>query len=384
MQDKLEVTEIDLQRYANRRLNFEISCDIVNSGYVERKVQRDLSSCDWVANKAQLNFLLEARSAAFDVQRDLNDLQTLCKNQPYYEPRLQLTETWGKAIALIQHQQLRAGKAAFNYQQLLPQDKLPPMLNAGWDALLRRNRKRFVGQHYPSGLNVLMPLPRNYDFMNYDCVTPLYLTRKTQPLAPKPLLIDLQRGIMTNGAHWSEHVAQSYGTRTQGACISLVRPVLTNEVNPKCWYGAFPGRDPGTVIVPEEIRSFGAAGVPNALVVAGSSYDPKVPKPLVAQLLGAKASELSTQLVSAELAAKLRANFERDWRDDNAGEGFKVATDPTLPEFYGFSDALGSLTRADVDHFGLGLTDPQIETYNAQCQRQGAVVPGPVSSTLIA
>ena len=376
VQDKLEVAEIDLQRYANRRLNFEISCDIVNSGYVERKVQRDLSSCDWVANKAQLNFLLEARCAAFDVQRDLKDLQTLCKNQPYYEPRLQLTETWGKAIALIQHQQLRAGKAAFNYQQLLPQDKLPPMLNAGWDALLCRNRKRFVGQHYPSGLNVLMPLPRNYDFMNYDCVTPLYLTRKTQPLAPKPLLIDLQRGIMTNGAHWSEHVAQSYGTRTQGACISLVRPVLTNEVNPKCWYGAFPGRDPGTVIVPEEIRSFGAAGVPNALVVAGSSYDPKVPKPLVAQLLGAKASELSAQLVSAELAAQLRANFERDWRDDNEGAGFKVATDPTLPEFYGFSDALGSLTRADVDHFGLGLTDPQIETYNAQCQRQGAVVPG--------
>ena len=184
MQDKLEVTEINLQRYANRRLNFEISCDLVNSGYVERKVQRDLSSCDWVANKAQLNFLLEARSAAFDVQRDFKDLQTLCKNQPYY----------------VQHQQLRAGKAAFNYQQLLPQDKLPPMLNAGWDALLRRNRKRFVGQHYPSGLNVLMPLPRNYDFMNYDCVTPLYLTRKTQPLAPKPLLIDLQRGIMTNGA----------------------------------------------------------------------------------------------------------------------------------------------------------------------------------------
>ena len=249
VQDKLEVTEINLQRYANRRLNFEISCDLVNSGYVERKVQRDMSSCDWVANKAQLNFLLEARAAAFDVQRDLKDLQTLCKNQPYYEPRLQLTETWGKAIALLQHQQLRGGKAAFNYQQLLPQDKLPPMLNAGWDALLRRNRKRFVGQHYPSGLNVLMPLPRNYDFMNYDCVTPLYLTRKTQPLAPKPLLIDLQRGIMTNGAHWSEHVAQSYGTRTQGACISLVRPVLTNEVDPKCWYGAFPGRDPGTVIV---------------------------------------------------------------------------------------------------------------------------------------
>ena len=136
------------------------------------------------------------------------------------------------------------------------------------------------------------------------------------------------------------------------------------------------GRDPGTVIVPEEIRSFGAAGVPNALVVAGSSYDPKVPKPLVAQLLGAKASELSAQLMSAELAAQLRANFERDWLDNNAGEGFKVATDPTLPEFYGFSDALGSLTRADVDHFGLGLTDPQIETYNAQCQRQGAVVPG--------
>ena len=376
LEPKLSETSIDLQDYADRVLNFRVSCDFTNLGSGVGLVKRELGACDWVANQAQLNFLLEARRAALAVQRDLKELKTLCTGLPYYEPHLQRTEAWGHALSEVQRLQLQAGQAVFNYPCAVPEGKLPPMLSAKEDALLRRNRACLAGQHYPSGLTVSMCLPPSYKFMGYDCFTPLYLKRSAQPLAPKPLLIDLQRGIMTQGAYWAEHVAQSYGTLSEGACISLVRPVLTNEVDPKCWYGAFPGRDPGTVIVPEAIKSCNAEGIPNALVLREGGYDSQFAKPLIAQLLGAKASELSSQLVSAELAATIRANFERDWRDDNAGKGFEVTTDSTLPEFYGYPDVLGSLTRADVDHFCLGHTDPEIENYNAESQRVGALIPG--------
>ena len=376
LEPKLSETSIDLQDYADRVLNFRVSCDFTNLGSGVGLVKRELGACDWVANQAQLNFLLEARRAALAVQRDLKELKTLCTGLPYYEPHLQRTESWGQALSEVQLLQLQAGQAVFNYPCAVPEGKLPPMLSAKQDALLRRNRACLAGQHYPSGLTVSMCLPPSYKFMGYDCFTPLYLKRSAQPLAPKPLLIDLQRGIMTQGAYWAEHVAQSYGTLSEGACISLVRPVLTNKVDPKCWYGAFPGRDPGTVIVPEAIKSCNAEGIPNALVLREGGYDSQFAKPLIAQLLGAKASELSSQLVSAELAATIRANFERDWRDDNAGKGFEVTTDSTLPEFYGYPDVLGSLTRADVDHFCLGHTDPEIENYNAESQRVGALIPG--------
>ena len=93
-------------------------------------------------------------------------------------------------------------------------------------------------------------------------------------------------------------------------------------------------------------------------------------------LLGTKAAELGSQLVTAELAASVRANFERDWRDDNLGPGFAIVNDPSNPEFYGFPDAFGSMTRADSDHFCLGQCDSQIENYNAQCQQIGAIMPG--------
>lgn len=250
LQAKLAVASIDLQRYANLRIKFEISCDIVNVCYVMRPVERDLGSCEWVANKALLNFLIEARRAALNLQRDLKDLQPLYTGHMYYKPRLQLTESWGEVLALVQQQQLRAGKAAWSYPCALPQGKLLPMLSTTENALLRHNHLHFTGQHYASGLDMYAPLSPRYECMNYQCVTPLYLKRSAQPLATKPLLSDLQRAIMTQGSYWSEHVVQSYGMIELGAVISLVRPVLINQVNPQCWYGVFPGKEPGAVIVP--------------------------------------------------------------------------------------------------------------------------------------
>lgn len=69
------------------------------------------------------------------------------------------------------------------------------MLSATKDALLRHNCLHFTGQHYASGLDMYAPLSPRYERMNYQCVTPLYLKRSTQYLAPKPLLSDLQRAI---------------------------------------------------------------------------------------------------------------------------------------------------------------------------------------------
>lgn len=115
-------------------------------------------------------------------------------------------------------------------------------------------------------------------------VTPLYLKRSTQYLAPKPL----------QGSYWSEHVVQSYGTIERGAVISLERPVLTNQVNPQYWYSAFPGKEPGIIIVPEEIRSVNVTCAPNTLVVAGSSYNHEFPQPLITMLLGTKAAKLGS------------------------------------------------------------------------------------------
>lgn len=76
--------------------------------------------------------------------------------------------------------------------------------------------------------------------------------------------------------------------------ISLVRPVLTNQVNPQYWYSAFPGKEPGIIIVPEEIRSVNVTGDPNTLVVAGSSYNHEFPQPLITMLLGTKAAKLGS------------------------------------------------------------------------------------------
>lgn len=70
----------------------------------------------------------------------------------------------------------------------------------------------------------------------------------------------------------------------------------------------------------------------------------------------------------------MRVNFKRDWREDNSGHGFVVATDPTLSVFYGYHDLLGSLTRAAVEHLCLGYFDPQFEIYNAQCLHNGTMV----------
>ena len=141
---KLHEAAFKLRWYANRRLNFEYSCALVNQALAAsgRQVCYDIHHCDWVANEAQRNILMQARRVEGQLRNDLNTLDQLCAHVPHYQAELDPNEGLGALYAAAQHKQLSLGATAFNYAALpkLPQGKLPPFLSTEDSYRLLQNR----------------------------------------------------------------------------------------------------------------------------------------------------------------------------------------------------------------------------------------------------
>ena len=130
--------------FADRRLNFEYSCALVNQDLAAsgRQVSYDLHDCDWVANAAQFKFLMQARCAEGQLRHDLALLKSLCAGVPQYRAELDRHESLGALYAAAQSKQLALGATAFNFSTLpqLPRGKLPPFLTAAESCRLQHNR----------------------------------------------------------------------------------------------------------------------------------------------------------------------------------------------------------------------------------------------------
>ena len=144
MEQQLRDTATHLRWYADRRLNFEYSCAMVNQDLAAsgRQVNYDLHDCDWVANAAQFNFLMQARCAEGQVRQDLATLKSMCTGVPQFHAELNPHEGLGARYAEAQSQQLALGATAFDFSALpqLPHGKLPPFLTAAECCRLLQNR----------------------------------------------------------------------------------------------------------------------------------------------------------------------------------------------------------------------------------------------------
>ena len=144
LEQQLRDTATHLRWYADRRLNFEYSCAMVNQDLAAsgRQVSYDLHDCDWVANAAQFNFLMQARCAEGQVRQDLATLKSMCAGVPQFHAELDPHEGLGALYAEAQSKQLALGATAFDFSALpqLPHGKLPPFLTAAESCRLLQNR----------------------------------------------------------------------------------------------------------------------------------------------------------------------------------------------------------------------------------------------------
>ena len=144
LEQQLRDTATHLRWYADRRLNFEYSCAMVNQDLAAsgRQVSYDLHDCDWVANAAQFNFLMQARCAEGQVRQDLATLKSMCAGVPQFHAELDPHEGLGARYAEAQSKQLALGATAFDFSALpqLPHGKLPPFLTAAESCRLLQNR----------------------------------------------------------------------------------------------------------------------------------------------------------------------------------------------------------------------------------------------------
>ena len=144
LEQQLRDTATHLRWYADRRLNFEYSCAMVNQDLAAsgRQVSYDLHDCDWVANAAQFNFLMQARCAEGQVRQDLATLKSMCTGVPQFHAELDRHEGLGARYAEAQSKQLALGATAFDFSALpqLPHGKLPPFLTAAESCRLLQNR----------------------------------------------------------------------------------------------------------------------------------------------------------------------------------------------------------------------------------------------------
>ena len=134
LEQQLRDTATHLRWYADRRLNFEYSCAMVNQDLAAsgRQVNYDLHDCDWVANAAQFNFLMQARCAEGQVRQDLATLKSMCAGVPQFHAELDRHEGLGALYAEAQSKQLALGATAFDFSALpeLPLAAKPRPLSA--------------------------------------------------------------------------------------------------------------------------------------------------------------------------------------------------------------------------------------------------------------
>ena len=144
LEQQLRDTATHLRWYADRRLNFEYSCAMVNQDLAAsgRQVSYDLHDCDWVANAAQFKFLMQARCAEGQVRQDFATLKSMCVGVPQFRAELDRHEGLGALYAEAQSKQLSLGATAFDFSALpqLPHGKLPPFLTAAESCRLQQNR----------------------------------------------------------------------------------------------------------------------------------------------------------------------------------------------------------------------------------------------------
>ena len=375
--------------WADRCLNFEVSCTIVNQSS-ERKVSPNIHYCNWVANQAQYDLLMEARKSEAQLKRDIRDLSALvtAHNLPLINPYLSAQSPVGALYATAVQQQLTQGQAAFDYRALpqLPQGLLPPQLSPDDNAVfllnrahqLKRGQRNFLGgaliADLEAGLRAPIAARTKFEWCNLPLVTAPapYATPTPEHCANPPQLAPhvaaMNATVIYDGASWSGYATQLYGERTHEVQVELIRPVLTNQRDPQCWYGGRAGPTPGVYVRPEPIGTVDESGIPQVLISHDESLELN---PVVEQLLCTSDARtvLGHYLVTPEVATKRRQLFAAEWQNTNDGQGFSVTTDASTPEYCG-RDRYDTTSEEEWARYAMVMSPAELKADNALRQQQ--------------
>ncbi|HIV55395.1 MAG TPA: hypothetical protein H9898_06385 [Candidatus Anaerobiospirillum stercoravium] len=381
LSDLLQDAAMRAHWWADRCLNFEVSCTIVNHSS-ERKVIPNVHYCNWVANQVQYDLLMEARKSEAQLKRDIRDLTALvtAHNLPLLDIYVSAQSPVGALYAAAAHQQLAQGLTAFDYHGLpqLPQGLLPPQLRPEDNAvfLLNRAQQRLSGcilsitqiKDLDTGLRAPIEARTKIEWCNLQFLTaparydqPNPVSRATPPhLAPNAAFIQ-------EGATWTGYATQLYGERTNEVQVELIRPVLTNQRDPQCWYGGREGPDPGVYVRPEPIGTVDETGIPQVLISHDDSLELN---PVVEQLLciAEPRSALKYYTVTPEAAQRRHQIFASEWQNTNDGQGFSVTTDASTPEYCG-RDRYDTTSEEEWARYAMVMSQAELEADNALRQQ---------------
>ena len=369
LETKLGAAALHVHWFADRCLNFGLSCDLVNQGFSPQLVVRALGACGWVYNKAQYDLLMEARRALAQVLRDVAELTELCRHQPQRPLFLTADEPLGAHLIACRRAELEQGHAYFYPAALksMPAGRFPPLMDAADNARFLANR---AATTQPQRELWIMPqlMPQPMERITCDVITPLYATYQ----APQFYALSLDRRDLTqviSELFWELHLAQDYGTQPNFGSVSLIRPFITNHLDAACWYGCRKFGN-GTYVRVEAIRSFDPEGVPHVLVAGANSYHLGA-NVLLEQLLpqAERGADWAERQVTADVGARLRVAFATDWRDTNQGQGFAVTADYHSSAYLGW-DECGSVSEEANAHFNLGLSVMQLSQEHERAQRE--------------
>ncbi len=367
--------------WADRCLNFEVSCTIVNHRS-ERKVIPNVHYCNWVANQVQYDLLMEARKSEAQLKRDIRDLTALvtAHNLPLLDIYVSAQSPVGALYAAAAHQQLAQGLTAFDYHGLpqLPQGLLPPQLRPEDNAvfLLNRAQQRLSGcilsitqiKDLDTGLRAPIEARTKIEWCNLQFLTAPALYDQPNPVGrATPPHLAPNAAFIQEGATWTGYATQLYGERTNEVQVELIRPVLTNQHDPQCWYGGREGPDPGVYVRPEPIGTVDETGIPQVLI---SHDDSMELNPVVEQLLciAEPRSALKYYTVTPESAQRRHQIFASEWQNTNDGQGFSVTTDASTPEYCG-RDRYDTTSEEEWARYAMVMSQAELKADNALRQQ---------------
>ncbi len=367
--------------WADRCLNFEVSCTIVNQSS-ERKVIPNVHYCNWVANQVQYDLLMEARKSEAQLKRDIRDLTALvtAHNLPLIDIYVSAQSPVGALYAAAAHQQLAQGLTAFDYHGLpqLPQGLLPPQLRPEDNAvfLLNRAQQRLSGcilsikqiKDLDTGLRAPIEARTKIEWCNLQFLTAPALYDQPNPVGrATPPHLEPNAAFIQEGATWTGYATQLYGERTNEVQVELIRPVLTNQIDPQCWYGGRTGPDQDIFIRPEAIGTVDETGIPQVLISHDDSLELN---PVVEQLLciAEPRSALKYYTVTPEAAQRRHQIFVSEWQNTNDGQGFSVTTDASTPEYCG-RDRYDTTSEEEWARYAMVMSQAELKADNALRQQ---------------
>ncbi len=381
LSDLLQDAAVRAYWWADRCLNFEVSCTIVNHRS-ERKVIPNVHYCNWVANQVQYDLLMEARKSEAQLKRDIRDLTALvtAHNLPLLDIYVSAQSPVGALYAAAAHQQLAQGLTAFDYHGLpqLPQGLLPPQLRPEDNAvfLLNRAQQRLSGcilsitqiKDLDTGLRAPIEARTKIEWCNLQFLTAPALYDQPNPVGrATPPHLAPNAAFIQEGATWTGYATQLYGERTNEVQVELIRPVLTNQHDPQCWYGGREGPDPGVYVRPEPIGTVDETGIPQVLI---SHDDSMELNPVVEQLLciAEPRSALKYYTVTPESAQRRHQIFASEWQNTNDGQGFSVTTDASTPEYCG-RDRYDTTSEEEWARYAMVMSQAELKADNALRQQ---------------